>query len=565
MGDGAGCGVEAAGEKWRPRRGLVTGGLGVLVAIPLLIALAALKQPRWYPLWDQATTEMQLRDVGTRHTPLTGVGGLLGLPDDLQGSHPGPLSFYLMWPVYRLLGSSSWAMQAAAAWVNVAAVAVILWLVSRRRSLRLLVGTVAALAILMHAYGVEALTKAWAPHTPILWWMVFLVACWCALCDDLPILPVAVFAGSFCVQTHSSYVLPALGLLLLAFGSASLVAYQQRHDRGLVCRTAKWSLLAVGVGAAVWIPPVLQQLISPRGNLAILWRQFRDWNEEPMGLWHAFELVLIHLNPWRLVTGEISPDNWIVTGSRLPGALVLLVWAGAAVIAVRLANRTLVRLHVLVAAALFLAVVAVSRLGLALYYRMLWLSGITVLLLMATVWTLILLVRRYLNVKHRQGIANRLVWGPLVAAVAFTTALAASAAGSDYDRHDSRVLDELVPRVVSTLERDYPHLDEYLLVWSELTTGALGRGLMNELVRRGFDVGAVEYFRAEVRPHRAVSPGEVSAVIVVVGGSEIATWRDKRAREIARVDRAGSQQAEASDKEAAIAVFVAAPAVLEDG
>lgn len=274
MDDAVGPGVEAVREWWRTRTGLITVGLGMLVAFPLLVALAVLKHPRWYPLWDQATTEMQLRDVGTRHTPLTGVGGLLGLPDDLQGSHPGPLSFYLMWPVYRLLGSSAWAMQAAAAWVNITAVAVILWLVSRRRSLGFLVGTAAALALLTLAYGAEALTKAWAPHTPIMWWMVLLVACWCVLCDDLPILPVAVFAGSFCVQTHSSYVFPTLGLLVLAFGGAWLDVYRRRADRGLLGRTAKWSLVAAGVGVAVWIPPVLEQLITPRGNLSILWRHF---------------------------------------------------------------------------------------------------------------------------------------------------------------------------------------------------------------------------------------------------------------------------------------------------
>jgi hypothetical protein len=161
--------------------------------------------------------------------------------------------------------------------------------------------------------------------------------------------------------------------------------------------------------------------------------------------------------------------------------------------------------------------------------------------------------------------ANRLVWVPLVAAVGLTTAFGATAASTEYDRRDSTVLDELVPQVVSALERDYAHLDDYLLVWSEFSTGALGRGLMNELVRRGFDVGGVEYFRAELRPHRAVSPSEVSAVLVVVAGSEIETWRAKGVREIAGVDRSGSQQLAAGDGTGGTAVFLAAPGILEDG
>jgi hypothetical protein len=552
-------------ERWRARPELTGAVLLALLAVPLLVALAALRHPRWYPLWDQATTEMQLRDVGTRHTPLTGVGGVLGLPDDLQGSHPGPLSFYVMWPVYRLLGSSAWAMQVATACVNVAAIGVVLWLVSRRRSLGLLIGTAAALALLTHAYGAEALTKAWAPYTPILWWTVLLVACWCVLCDDLPILPVAVFAGCFCVQTHASYVFPALGLVALAFGSVWLSAYRKRDDRDLVRLTRTWSLIAVAVGVAVWIPPVLEQLISRRGNLAILWRHFRGWNDEPMGVWHAFEVVLVHLNPWTLVRGDMFPDDWVVTGSRLPGALVLLAWAATAMVAVRLGSRALVRLHVVVAVALVLAVITVSRLGVAWYYRVLWLWGIAVLLLLAAGWTASLLVRRSLNATKRDGMANRLVWVPLVAAVGLTTAFGATAVSTEYDRRDSTVLDELVPQVVSALERDYAHLDDYLLVWSEFSTGALGRGLMNELVRRGFDVGGVEYFRAELRPHRAVSPSEVSAVLVVVAGSEIETWRAKGVREIADVDRSGSQQLTAGDGTGGTAVFLAAPGILEDG
>ena len=36
--------------------------------------------------------------------------------------------------------------------------------------------------------------------------VLFLLAVWSVLCDDLPMLPVAVFAGSFCMQTHISYL-----------------------------------------------------------------------------------------------------------------------------------------------------------------------------------------------------------------------------------------------------------------------------------------------------------------------------------------------------------------------
>lgn len=562
--EGADSAPERLSLRWRARPELAAAGLLVLLAVPLVVALVVLRHPRWYPLWDLATTEMQLRDVGTRHTPLTGVGGLLGLPDDVQGSHPGPLGLYLMGPFYGLFRSSAWAMQVAAAWANVVALGLSLWLVSRRRSPGLLVGTAAALALLVHAYGPQALTQGWAPYMPILWWFALLVATWCVLCGDLPVLPVAVFAGCYCVQNHAAYVLPAVGLVALAFGSVWWDAYRRRPDRNGLRRTGGWSLLALGVGVVLWIPPVLDQLTSRRGNLGTLWRHFRGWTDEPMGLVNAFELVLIYLDPRRLLARDMFVDTWVISGSRLPGALVLIAWVAAGVSAVRIGHRSLVRLHVVVAAGLVLAVVTVSRLGVAWWYRVQWLWGISVLVLMATGWTLAVLARRRLRAAGRRRAASRLVWAPLIVAVALTAAFAVNAAGVDYDRRDSAVLEGLVPQVVSALDEDYPSSARYLLIWDEATTGALGRGLMNELVRRGVDVGAPEWLQAEVRPHRVLSPSEATAVILLVDGSDPARWRaEPGVRQIARVEQRGSQQVAASDDRRGTVALVAPPTLFE--
>src|SRR4029453_1011892 len=44
------------------------------------------------------------------------------------------------------------------------------------------------------------------PYFPLFWWLVFLLAAWSVLCDDLAMLPVAAFAGSYCLQAHNSYL-----------------------------------------------------------------------------------------------------------------------------------------------------------------------------------------------------------------------------------------------------------------------------------------------------------------------------------------------------------------------
>jgi hypothetical protein len=118
----------------RDRSKLVLIALVVLLAVPLVVALVGLRRPNWYPIWDLGLTEMQLRDVGSMHTPLTGFVGRLGVGKE-RGSHPGPLGFYMMFPAYRRFGASAWAMQIAAVSVHVAAIGTIVWLCWRRRSL----------------------------------------------------------------------------------------------------------------------------------------------------------------------------------------------------------------------------------------------------------------------------------------------------------------------------------------------------------------------------------------------------------------------------------------------
>src|SRR3954471_3344388 len=100
--------------------------VAVILAVPFIMTLAVLHTPRWYPLLDLAQTEMRVRDVFSVHTPLIGLPGRIGPPGH-QGSHPGPLSFYALWPFYRLFGARAWALQAASASLHLVAAVVALW------------------------------------------------------------------------------------------------------------------------------------------------------------------------------------------------------------------------------------------------------------------------------------------------------------------------------------------------------------------------------------------------------------------------------------------------------
>jgi hypothetical protein len=547
-----------ARRRLRDRSRLLPVALVVLLAGPLVVALIGLRHPKWYPIWDLGLTEMQLRDVGSVHTPLTGFVGRLGVGNE-RGSHPGPLGFYMMFPAYRLFGASAWAMQIAAVSVHVSAIAAIIWL-CRRRSLGLLLAAVAVLAFLIRGMGPEALTQPWNPYLPMLWWVVFLLAVWLVACGDLPMLPVGAFAGSFCVQNHASYVVLVTTLTLLAVASIWIPVYRRRSDRQGVRRATKWSLIAAAVGVAVWIPPVLDQL-NGGGNLGVLWRHFRDWNEQPIGFGRALDVVLLHLNPWRLLSdGTFSGSNFFtaIQGSKLPGVLFLSVWGVTAVIAIRLRHAALVRLHAMLAVVLVLAVVTISRVGYAFWYLLLWLWGVHALLVVAVGWTLAVLLVRKLDDTTRRKVTKWAGVATAGAAVAFTFVFALEAVDVSYDRRYSSVLDGLVPQTVSALGRE-PE-GSYLVQWQHGPTGAVGRGLMNELDRRGFDIGADALYREEVRPHRVKVPGEADAVIVVVGGRGIEDWRARPgAREIAYVDRAATPQAESREGRGAAVFLVRSP------
>ena len=122
--------VRSARARW-DRVGVVLPVAALVVGLPLLVAVVALATDHWHPVLDLAMTEFRVRDVFTSHTPLIGLPGRIGTYPN-QGSHPGPLSFYLLAPTYRLLGQTSWSLEVGTVVVHLAAVVTGLWIGWRR-------------------------------------------------------------------------------------------------------------------------------------------------------------------------------------------------------------------------------------------------------------------------------------------------------------------------------------------------------------------------------------------------------------------------------------------------
>jgi hypothetical protein len=424
-----------------------------------------------------------------------------------------------------------------------------LWLARRRGGVVLMVGVAAVLATLARTYGAEMLTQPWNPYMPLLWWFVLLLAVWSVLCRDVVALPLVVVAGSICAQTHAPYLGLVAGMVGVTLVGVVLAHRRAGDDRGARQRVLRWAAGAAALGVLLWLAPVIDQLTVEPGNISLLADHFGSPPEEAVGLGRGVEMVLLHLDPWRLVTeqgaatGSLTEAAQAPTGSPIPGLLMVAAWAAAAVVAWRVRHAALVRLHVVCGVALALAVVSISRVfGPLWYYLMTWAWGITSLMILATGWTVAASLSRRggssLPTLRRTGTAV------LVGATAVSTAVfAVDAAGVEQPAEDlSQTMAVMVPDVLEALGDDTVpgrgRDERYLVLWSDAVhIGAQGIALVNELERADYDVGVIKPWSVPVARHRTRDPSEATSFVRIVTGFHVDRWRaNPDATEIASVD-----------------------------
>ncbi len=499
------------------------------IGLPLLVAVVALRAERWFPVLDLAMTEFRVRDVGTSHTPLIGLPGRIGdYPD--QGSHPGPLSFYLLAPTYRLFGSSAWALEAGAVAVHLAAVATALWIGYRRAGWRGVAVVAALLALVLRGYGQLLLTQPWNPYLPLVAWLVVLLATWSVLCGDHLMLVPLLISATFCAQTHVPYLPLAVGMVVLALATVAVSTWRApASDRGPPLRSAAWAL---GLGAVLWLPPVADQLTNEPGNFRELADHFGSPPEAAIGLGDGIELALRHLDVWSGLAGQLDGTGTFVSAaSATRGAVVLGIWVAAAVVSARIGSRALQALHVGVGVALALGVVSMARIfGRPWYYLTLWAWGVTTILGGAVLWTALAWWRAR---APESGARAAALVTPVAAGVAGVVTLATAVAFADAEHPEVRLSDAvgtlstptyaaLVDGVGAATGRD----GVYQVRWSDAADiGSPGFGLLNELERRGLDVAGDEFFEVPVTEHRVRSRETADAQVHLATGGYIEAWR----------------------------------------
>ncbi|MEZ5252133.1 MAG: hypothetical protein R2713_23865 [Ilumatobacteraceae bacterium] len=379
---------------------------------------------------------------------------------------------------------------------------------------------------MVRGYGFEVVTQR-GTYLPLLFWLALLLAAWgvstattgwwsswprsdrCARRTHMPYLGLSLGMGTLCVAW------------LVWDAARHRSSGTRSHDRSASpasCRRCR--------GCRRW------PISSPHdpGNLRMIADYFREPPDDPVGTVEGVRLVLRHLDVFRPIGGAFGADGHVTrAGSTSPAALPAR--AGARRLARRRDHgaapprqRAILGLHVVIGWSLVLAAVSMSRIfGKVWYYLTLWAWTTTALVVVSIIWTAVVVLGRRLPA--RRSTVTRGAAG-VVAAVGVLSwgALTVEALGARVpEQHLSDTLRVITGPTVDALESgdglSAGADGTYVVTWNDARYfGSQGYGLVNELERRGFDVGVPFTWRVPVTPQRVVTDGEADAEIRLATG-----------------------------------------------
>ena len=518
-------------------------GVAVAVFVGFVLAAIAARTRTFFPQGDLALVEFKLRDL-VAHPPLVGAYSRF------QWSHPGPVMYYALWPVYKLLGSSSSAVMSATlvwhgAWSALGAA-----LLGRRSNVAAVAFSAMA-AILMIGVGAELLLYPWNPYLNISVFTTFVVAVWMAAEGDRPAIVIATVAGSVLVQNHVGLVLPvAAGIIAVSAGL--LRGTLRRRSRN----ESSWPeafepltkpVVLSGLAAlGLWALPLLQQLRHQPGNIGLLIDFFRNSgpdSERRVGFGPAARILSQYLSvstPWaggHLTIGDLSGGVEPVS-ARQPSHWPIIAAFGVLALACAVAKRrwSLVRLLSIELSMLFVAWIAIASIAGTPYpYLLVWIDASSILFAATAVVTFSVIFApsrllgswsRRPHAQLRATCAGALLAGMLVAGCVI------AAPNPNGDRA------ELIGELSSQLNDEYSDAQP---IWFAPSTNQEARtfvtGLMVQLERDGHSTSAHTDETLALGQHRTRPAADGAIELFVAEGSSIEdSAKDPRNRQVAIVD-----------------------------
>ena len=252
----------------------------------------------------------------------------------------------MLWPVSQLFGGGSWSLFVSTFVLHLLAMATALWLAFRRGGTTLMLAMGLVLVVVAHTYGLATLSQPWNPYLPLMAWLVVLLAAWSVLDDDLPMLPVLVFAGFVLHADPPALPRPRRR----ARGRGVHHRGRRRHHAASRRRGPAAGSCCAGAsspwGSACWCGCRRSSTRSSTrpGNLTLIWRDLVNPPQAAGGVHQGVRLLLVHLNPWTVV-GTRALDT-TTNATIIPGVVFAVVWLASAVVAWRIRLRTVVNLDV---------------------------------------------------------------------------------------------------------------------------------------------------------------------------------------------------------------------------
>ncbi len=523
----------------------------VPAAIVVLVTLATVAGATWYLTGDFSHTEFLVRAI-PRHPPLIGVAARV---QDL-GSTPGPSMAYLLYPFYKVLGSTAFALVTAVDLLHVAAIAGAVLVAKRVGGASIAVLAAMSLTVVVLTLAPRFFLEPWNVWVPVFAFALFLVLVWGIVCEHLALLPIAVAVGSHCVQTHISYTVLVAGLLGGAVTWLGVVWW--RTDRLAGRHPLRWLLIGTATLVVAWLPPVIEQLRPGTGNLRKLYHQFSDPGEPFVGTRAAIKAMIGRFNllgPWIVDAGKdpLTTPNYI--GFVLFASLV----AVSAYLAWKRRERVELSLYAVLVASTVLGLFSTMRIfGVFFEYVIRWMLPLVALWVATCVWSCWLTwkprpeidVETDLEVDHRTRVA---VGAAIACALALTGIGVARAATAEvpYQR-DSTITGALAGQLETSLD---PTKRYQINEVDPVALGSVAFGLALELEKKStIPAGVGPWGVAGVTPFRVVSDEQadsrlwyvasqplIDAFMAVPGADVKASFDPRSAQEAQRSDELQAQ------------------------
>jgi len=475
------------------REGVVALGIAALALLPFVVAIVTFAGNDYVPVGDIALTDLRVRDVFGSDIPLVGAYSRFGW------NHPGPLPFWLLAPISAVFGAEGWATVVANAVVQAGAVGAIAWGAWRAGRLPVLLAALAFTALAYGAMGSGIVIEAWNPNLAYPFFILFVLLAWTvARTDRIMLAPLAV-AGGIVVQAHVGY-LPLVGVVAVA-----ALAMGLRADRDNLAAWRRPALVALVVGAVLWIPPVVHEFVHP-SNIRPLTESLLTPDESTLGPGTAARILAEEFRvppPWFGGDHDLDPFASLVTGASswwlvLPAGLLGAGWFATTRRRVDGSRELLVLASALLATGL----VAISRvLGEAEEYVFYWRVPVALLVVFASGWSVWVALRLDAS-KLARGVA----FAGLAAIVGWASIATSIRIGQADDVNTGQALS------IEALQSVGEPEDAVLVRAAGIAFLGLHRAVVNELDRDGADVRVDKALDYQFGSSRGATPAEVDEI-----------------------------------------------------